>query len=179
MVPIPHVKKGKLEKYVIADSPIHGKGLYAAMRFRKGERILQFDDTRAVTDEHPLNPEDGEVPRRIGSLQGGKTVLLQTPECYINHSCDPNCYTHTQGSWRYLIALREIRAGEEVTYDYAINNSTEYVGECRCGSQRCRGTLHGDFFQLPRETQIAYLPLLDCWFVDEHAEQLKSLRDTV
>jgi SET domain-containing protein len=168
----------KLEKLVVADSPIHGKGIFAAIRFRKGERILQFDDTRAVTEEHPLHPEEGEHPWRLGSLQGGKTVVLQAPECYINHSCDPNSYAQSQGTWRYLIALRDIAAGEEITCDYAINNSAEHFEDCHCGSQRCRGTIHGDFFRLPRELQIAYAPLLDCWFVDEYAERLKFLGET-
>jgi hypothetical protein len=160
---------------LVSNSPIHGKGLFAAIRFRKGDRILQFDDSRAVTDEHPLRFEEGESPTCLGNLQGGKVIAMQAPECYLNHSCDPNSYAHSQGNWRYLIALRDIPAGEEITIDYAINNSTGYIGECNCGSQRCRGTLLGDFFQLPRELQVAYLPLLDCWFVDEYAERLKFL----
>lgn len=50
---------------------------------------------------------------------------------YINHSCTPNCYTQITGDTIWIRASRNIRSGEELTYDY----STDGVGSVQC---RCR-----------------------------------------
>ncbi|KAL5559687.1 hypothetical protein UlMin_035898 [Ulmus minor] len=68
---------------------------------------------------------------------------------YINHSCDPNCRTE---KWMVsgevcigLFALRDIKKGEEVTFDY---NYERVFGaaakKCYCGSPQCRGYIGGD-----------------------------------
>jgi len=57
---------------------------------------------------------------------------------YINHACDPNCYTDIDGRTIWILAARRIRKGEELTYDY----NTEGVAgiPCRC-RPRCRRVL--------------------------------------
>ncbi|KAA3453780.1 histone-lysine N-methyltransferase ASHH2 isoform X1 [Gossypium australe] len=68
---------------------------------------------------------------------------------FINHSCDPNCRTE---KWMVngeicigLFALRDIKKGEEITFDY---NYVRVVGaaakKCHCGSSHCRGYIGGD-----------------------------------
>ena len=145
--------------------------------FRKGASILPLDDSRVVDSLHPLAP--GEDPRHCDYLDAGKVVLMQPPERHINHSCDPNTYVRTRNSRRLVIALRDIRAGDEITYDYCINSGGDTVWTCRCGAARCRRQIHSDFFHLPIELQLEYLPLLDDWFRREHAVEvahLESLR---
>ncbi|KAI5589275.1 hypothetical protein POPTR_005G182100v4 [Populus trichocarpa] len=74
---------------------------------------------------------------------------------FINHSCDPNCRTE---KWVVngeicigLFALRDIKMGEEVTFDY---NYVRVVGaaakRCYCGSPQCRGYIGGD----PTSTEV-------------------------
>ncbi|KAJ9166708.1 hypothetical protein P3X46_021417 [Hevea brasiliensis] len=74
---------------------------------------------------------------------------------FINHSCDPNCRTE---KWVAngeicigLFALRDIKKGEEVTFDY---NYVRVVGaaakRCYCGSPHCQGYIGGD----PRNTEV-------------------------
>jgi hypothetical protein len=77
---------------------------------------------------------------------------------------------------RWVVALRAILAGEEIAYDYCINGFGDVVWECHCGSARCRGTIHSDFFHLPLALQLEYLPLLDEWYVREYREQVERLR---
>lgn len=71
---------------------------------------------------------------------------------------------------------RDIAAGEEITHDYCINGFGDTVWQCNCGSARCRRTIHSDFFRLPRELQIEYLPYLTDLYGEVYREQVEKLR---
>ncbi len=67
---------------------------------------------------------------------------------WINHSCDPNCESDETDDGRvYIEAMRDIRRGEELNYDYGliiddrITPTLKKQHECRCGSKNCRGTM--------------------------------------
>ncbi len=115
-------------------SPIHGKGVFAIFNIREGKRILTIDDSRIVTGDNPLRPEKGEYERHCDYLGKGKVVLMQEPERYINHSCDPNVYIRQVAGVRYVYAMRNIEAGEALTFDYCINDYGDSVWQCNCGS---------------------------------------------
>lgn len=100
---------------------------------------------------------------------------MQAPEKHINHSCNPNSYVKTTGGTRYVFALCEIHAGEEITCDYAINGYYDSDDACRCSSPICRGTISPNFFGLPPGRQREYLPYLDAWFVERFKAELKHL----
>jgi len=64
---------------------------------------------------------------------------------FMNHSCDPNCETSVEVDRVFVHALRPIRPGEELTYDYNLRpgdpaDSTDAYA-CKCGSKMCRGTM--------------------------------------
>ena len=154
-------------------SSIEGLGLYAARCFREGERIREINVVREVTPSSPLRKELGERADHC-DYPDGKVVLLGAPDRHINHSCDPNAYVRYEGERSFLIARRDIATGEEITCDYNINISGGTAWPCHCGATRCRGTVVGDFFQLPLEMQREYRPLLAEWFVRAHHERLKA-----
>jgi len=161
---------------IVAESKIHGLGVFATRDFAEGEVILPIDDSRVVDDEHPLRPELNEHGYHCDYLAGGKTVLMRSPERHINSCCDPNTYVKTIGGVRHVVARKPIKSGEEVTYDYIIDCHGGVVWQCDCGSPRCRGTIVSSFFELPAELQLEYLPLLNAWFVEEHREKVEALR---
>jgi hypothetical protein len=161
---------------VVAESRIHGLGVFAARDFMEGETVLIIDDSRVVDDAHPLRPEWGGFERHCDYLADGQVVLMQSPERHVNSSCDPNTYVRTIDGVRHVLARRAIKSGEEITYDYVINCHGGAVWQCNCGSSRCRGTIVSSFFELPTDWQSEYLPLLDEWFVEEHREKVESLR---
>jgi len=163
---------------VLKESSINGTGVFAAIDIKKGQPILKIDDTRVVTSEDPLRPENGEYERHCDYLANGKVVLMQVPERHINHSCDPNTFVKSIHGFRYVFALREIPAGVEVTYDYCINGFGDVAWECNCGSERCRHAIHSDFFHLPLDLQLEYLPLLDDWYLEEYEEKVIQLLKT-
>ena len=131
-----------------------------------------------MTDADPLDPARGEFEHHCDYLAGGKVVLMQPPERYINHRCDPNTFTRTIAGDRYVVALREIRPGEEITYDYCLNSVGDTAWDCTCGSPVCRKHHLSGFFHLPVEIQARYLALLEDWFVAEHREEVEALKRT-
>jgi hypothetical protein len=154
-------------------SCIQGTGVYATRSIGAGDAVLKIDDSRIVDEQHLLSAADD--PRHCDYLAAGKVVLMQSPERYINHSCDPNTYVKTVDGIRVVIALRPIAAGQEITYHYCINGDGDTVWVCRCGASRCRCVIHSDFFHLPMELQREYLPLLDDWFRQERASEIERL----
>jgi len=70
----------------------------------------------------------------------------------INHSCDPN--VGFRGNVIY-VARRAIAAGEELSHDYAMERSDDYMLDCHCGSPLCRGKVTGQDWKLP-ELQARY-----------------------
>ena len=121
----------------VIKSSIHGYGLIATRGFKAGDIIADVDG----------------VPLRRSELQNDDYCLLITNDLFfdmvdqtrwINHSCDPNCEIDAdvdeQGQvWARLEAIRDIHAGEELTYDYAF--ASEYAIPCRCGATECRGLI--------------------------------------
>jgi uncharacterized protein len=158
----------------IRRSPIEELGLFAARLFRAGQRIRQINVVREITPEAPLREELGERADHC-DYPDGRVVLLGSPDRHVNHSCDPNAYVLYEGDHSFLMARRDIAAGEEITCDYNLNISGGTAWLCHCGAARCTGTVVGDFFQLPLEIQREYRPLLAEWFVRTHRDRLKAL----
>ena len=101
---------------------------------------------------------------------------MQPPERFINHRCDPNTYVRTIAGDRYVVALREISPGEEITYDYCINGDGDTEWSCSCGSPNCRKRHLSGFFHLPEDVKVRYLALLDDWFIAEHRGEVEALK---
>ncbi len=163
----------ELASVVVKPSPIHGKGVFAAIDFEAGDVILERDDSRVVTDENPLR--EGEHPYHCDWLPDGRVIYAQEPERYTNHSCDPRAYVKETDDARYFVARSDISAGEEITCDYSIDNWGDVWWSCDCGSARCRKTVHNDFFRLPLEIQIEYLPYLTQAYRERFREQVEEL----
>jgi len=101
-----------MKDVVVAESKIHGIGVFAMSDYAEGEIILPIDDSRVVDDEHPLRPALGEHSYHCDYLAGGKTVLMRSPERHINSHCDPNSYVKTIDGVRHVVARKPIKPGE-------------------------------------------------------------------
>ena len=158
----------------IRPSPIEGLGIFAARRFRAGDRITKMNIVREITPETPIR-EDLEERIDHCAYPDGKVVLVAFPERHVNHSCDPNAYEYFEEHISYLVARRNIPADEEITIDYNINISNGTAWPCHCGANRCSGEVAGDFFRLPLERQFEYRPLLAEWFIQRHRSRIEAL----
>ncbi len=117
----------------IKQSPIHGMGAFAAKAFKKGETVIVWDASRALSlEEFDALPK--EQKPYVANL-GGKLVLMHSPAKFINHSCTPNITPAGEGR---DVALRDIEAGEEILADYLENKGNETTRTCLCGSAGCK-----------------------------------------
>jgi len=175
---LPRLIIGRLIKLTMKNvevrkSQIQGTGVYSLKNYKVGEVILDIDDSQVIADPSTLSQEDNEY--NCDYLDNGRIILMKEPERCINHSCDPSTYVKTIDGVRKVIAKKNIKVGDEITYDYAINGENAGTFTCRCGSNKCRGVYIGNFFKLPVALQKEYLPYLDSWFANKYKEELEKL----
>ena len=135
------------------NSTIHGRGVYAIAPIKKGTRVLEYLGERISHGEADARYEqkgddDGHTFLFIAS---NRTVIDAgvngNDARFINHSCNPNCETVIENSRVFIDAIRNIKPGEELGYDYQLTwESTDDPAElalyaCRCGAKKCRGTM--------------------------------------
>jgi SET domain-containing protein len=120
---------------IVKDSKIHGKGVFAARNFKKGEIVLKWDISHELTKEQLDKMPENE--KRYVTFFNGKFVLMQPPERYVNHSCVANTYANNFCD----VAKRDIKKGEEITADYAEEGVPDLNMKCKCGSKNCRGVI--------------------------------------
>jgi len=141
-------------------SAIHGNGVFAIAPIRKGERLIEYKG------RHRTHKEVDRV--YADDVDTGHTFLFTLNETYvidanvggnaarwINHSCDPNCEAvlvedddeDPAKDAVFIEAMRAIKSGEELTYNYGIVLAEAYTERlkklwaCRCGSPNCTGTM--------------------------------------
>jgi uncharacterized protein len=141
------------QPFVIRRSRIQGRGAFATRPIRKGERIIEYTGERISWAEADRRYDDESMPRHhtflftvtnrtcVDAAVGGNDAR------FINHSCDPNCEAVIVNGRIYIDAIRNIRTGDELSYDYAYERDAETTEDeeklyvCRCGTKKCRGTI--------------------------------------
>jgi len=137
-----------------------GCGIFARTDIRKGERLAVFGGKVMLIDEMYQIPDTMQrftmqIEERF-VLGPADTVPEDTD--FFNHSCDPNSGFSGQV---FLVAMRDIDAGEEITFDYGMTVSESAGSDmvfrmaCSCGSPLCRKTITEDDWKLP-ELQVRY-----------------------
>ena len=132
---------------------MHGQGVFALQRIRKGTRIIEYVGDRISHaranrryDDHDENDNHTflfAVDRNVvidATVDGNDSR-------FINHSCDPNCESNIENRRVFVDAIRTIEPGEELNYDYQIGRerddppNVDVIYACRCGAKDCRGTM--------------------------------------
>jgi SET domain-containing protein len=118
-------------------SRIAGQGLFAAQDIKKGTRIIQYIGARIPKEESLERLAQGNAYIFTFNERydiDGKT--LKNTARYINHSCEPNCEAVVTQRTIWIVAVRDIQAGEELSYNYGLT-AKQY--RCRCGAKHCCG----------------------------------------
>ncbi|HEY0368475.1 MAG TPA: SET domain-containing protein-lysine N-methyltransferase [Chthoniobacterales bacterium] len=122
-------------------SHINGKGCFAAVRFGArakigellGERISNREAARRVARGGKVRICELDDKWSIDASRGGDATA------FINHSCEPNCFSAVMHGHMLFFALRDIEQGEEITLDYT---PSQHPGRrCTCGAAKCRGVM--------------------------------------
>ena len=134
----------------VKKSRVHGRGVFTTRSIRKREFIIEYTGRRILWSDVP---EDLDDPRTYYFGLDDETKVIDpsvggNEAQWINHSCDPNCKAIEDNRGRVFIeALRDIRAGDELFYDYRLiidvprTREIEEESKCDCGSPQCRGTM--------------------------------------
>jgi SET domain-containing protein len=134
----------------VRGSVIHGRGVYASRSIKKDEKIIEYvgeliDKKQSLQranqqSEHAAKTGDAAV--YIFTLDDSYDLDGNLPwntARLINHSCEPNCEAWMKGQRIFIHALRNIKAGEELSFDYGFDIETWEDHPCLCGSKGCVG----------------------------------------
>jgi len=145
------------ESFYIDNTKV-GLGLFANRQIKKGEKILTFVGP-IVSGKEAERKDLKLYGKSMGNaLQIGDDtyIYLEDPGRIANHSCNPNSGIKHD---IYLVSLRIINKGEEITYDYSCTMDDDlWTLKCKCGEENCREIIK-DFKYLPEKLQNKYLKL--------------------
>ncbi|MBW8722712.1 MAG: SET domain-containing protein-lysine N-methyltransferase [Polaromonas sp.] len=142
-------------------SGVHGKGVFAVQDLAEGETLIEYIgeiiNWKEALRRHPHDPKDPnhtfyfhiDEDHVIDAKHGGNSSR------WINHSCKPNCEAvieENQNGKRhkdkvFIEAIRKIKPGEELTYNYGITLDEPHTAKlkklwaCKCGAKNCTGTM--------------------------------------
>jgi SET domain-containing protein len=139
---------------IIRSSSIHAAGCYTTRAIRKGARVCEYDGPRMTKEVADERYADRFVTYLFGYGEGDMVIDGFGTPMFMNHCCNPNCETEDDNDHIYVIALRDIAAGEELTYEYNLYDSDDEEGTCYCGAPNCRGTMFSDL-ELTRRAKNA------------------------
>jgi uncharacterized protein len=144
----PEVRPPRSPLVKVARSGVHGRGLFAAQRIKKGERIMQYGGVKVPRAEGRRRTEKQWARGRVYVFELNQRYDLDgSPTWNIarlaNHSCDPNAESQNErGRAIWIVATRDIEPGEEITYDYNFPFEEDPL-PCKCGARNCRGYVVG------------------------------------
>lgn len=151
--PAPAAAKVGGRRIQVRKSGVHGKGVFSVAPLKKGEVVIEYKGEviswKEALRRHPHDPKDPDHTfyfhidehNVIDAKYGGNAAR------WINHACTPNCEADEVDGRIFIKALRAIKPGTELFYDYGLIIDEPYTRklkkqfECRCGTKDCRGTM--------------------------------------
>ena len=149
-----------LDKVRIAPSPIHGRGAFATRFMPKGARVIEYAGER-ITKAESLRRCQGQNWFIFGldeefDLDGN---VEWNPARFLNHSCTPNAEAVYDDSRVWIVALRDVQPGEEITFNYGYDLVDYEEHPCHCGALECAGYIVAEeLFAHIRNRQDQSLP---------------------
>ncbi len=135
----------------VKKSNIHSRGVFAKKDIPEGARVIEYVGERITKAE---SDRRADIPLQRNKKNGdhGAVYIFQLNKRHdidgyvpyntarlINHSCEPNCETDIIRGHIWIIALRDIQKGEEISYNYNYDIEDYEDHRCRCGTNRCVG----------------------------------------
>lgn len=155
------------------ESSIAGKGVFAVEDISKGELVFDFSEGTGKYISGAEMDKLCEEGRDYGIQVDDDLFFAATDDSemetgdYLNHSCYPNLGIN--GSLK-MVAMRDIEPGEEVAFDYAMSETSDYKMNCRCGKPNCRKIINGEGWKI-KELQKRY----EGYFSDYVAKKISDV----
>ena len=134
--------------FELKNSEDRGAGIITKCSYSQGEVVMRgvIDKITNINHEHASQIGENEFVTPIGFM------------ALVNHSCRPNCgiRLNETGAHDY-VAIQDITPGEEITFDYAMQNYDvgHFPSKCLCGVKDCRGKI-GGWKDLPIDKKQQY-----------------------
>lgn len=145
-------KKPTTSEYIIVrNSSIHNKGVFAKKDIPKGTKIIEYVG-RKITKKESDDISDRDLEANKKNSANGAVYIFELNKRYdidgnvswntarfINHTCDPNCETEITKGHIWIVSTKDIRKGEELSYNYGYDIENYEDHPCKCGSKNCVG----------------------------------------
>ena len=134
-------------------SKVHGKGVFAAHNINNGTKIIEYIGEK-VTKAEGNRRSEKRIKKYLNSSKTGSVYIFELNTKYdidgsfnynkarfINHSCFPNCEVQIIRGHIWIVSIKNIKKGDELSYDYGYEfDKDDFMDHiCRCGSKNCLG----------------------------------------
>ncbi len=128
-------------------SPIHGMGGFARVDIASGSRVIEYVGRKIDKQESLRQCElDNQYIFDLDEEHDLDGNVEWNPARLLNHSCSPNCEAQDVEGKIWIVALRDIKAGEEITFNYNYDLEDYKEHPCRCGAPNCVGYILAEEF---------------------------------
>jgi SET domain-containing protein len=116
-----------------------GFGLFATAPIKKGAFIVEYKGRKLTTEQaDKLEARGNRYLYEINSRWTINGTSRRNLGRYANHSCRPNAETYTVGHRVFIRAIKKIRDGDEITYDYGTDYLANVITRRGCKCDKCR-----------------------------------------
>ena len=146
------------EWLVFKESQIHGLGGFAKIAIPLGTRVIEYLGEKITKQESVRRCEaNNQYIFALNDREDLDGNVDWNPARFINHSCAPNCEVEWDGSYIWIVAKREIKAGEEITFNYGYDLVDYREYHCACGAEECVGYIVADtYFGIVRANEAKF-----------------------
>jgi uncharacterized protein len=135
------------EFLLFKSSSIHGIGGFARVDIPIGTRVIEYVGEIISKQESLVRCErSNEYIFAIDDERDLDGNVEWNPARFLNHSCEPNCEAQFVDGHIWLVAIRDVRAGEELTFNYSYDLADYREHPCRCGAKTCVGYIVAEEF---------------------------------
>ena len=134
-----------MKLYKIKKSNIDKRGLYASKDIKAGKKIIEYVGKLVTKKEAERNPKfDNDKDIYLFNINSKYDLdgdYSWNVARLINHSCNPNCEVEGKGIKLLIISIKDIKKGEELSYDYGFSYCKDNLNNfiCKCGAKNCCG----------------------------------------
>lgn len=141
------------KNWKVKKSIVHGNGIVATENIKKNIKIIEYIGEKVSKIKGDKISEE-RIKNYLGKKNEGSVYVfelnkkydidgspLYNKARYINHSCDPNCEVDIINNKIWIISIKQIKRGDELSYDYGYAfDKDDYIDHvCKCGSKKCIG----------------------------------------
>lgn len=154
------------KKVIIKETGTIGKGLFAIEDIKKGEIIADWTGGPMYEAKSCMSLPTREISDHAIQCEEHTWIDTEGLGRYSNHSCKPNY--GIQGKFK-LVAMRDVKKGEWLTWDYEMTEDSDWKMKCKCGTPSCRKLIEA-YKNMPKRLKKKYKGHTSEWLVGKYSK---------